>query len=53
MESQDQNLQLTKVKTDNTGLVCYMASKIEIVILLKKTIINHDYVLQELFNKIK
>ena len=53
MESQDQKLQLTKVKTSNTGLTCYMANKIDIVILLKKTVINHHYLLQDLFNKIK
>ena len=37
MDGQDRKLQLTKVKTGNAGLSCYMTSKIDIVILLTKT----------------
>ena len=37
MDGQDRKLQLTKVKTGNAGLSCYVASKIDIVILLTKT----------------
>ena len=40
MESQDQNLQLTKVKVVNAELVCYMASK-------KKTTVNHENLLYD------
>ena len=53
MESQYQLLKLTKVKTGNAGFTCYMANKIDIFILFKKAIINHKYLLYELFNKIK
>lgn len=50
MDGQDRKLQLTKVKTGNAGLSCYMTSKIDIVILLTKTK-NHECFLHDLFNK--
>ena len=36
MDGQDRKLQLNEVKTGNAGLLCYMASKLDIDILLKK-----------------
>ena len=36
VDVQDRKLQLNKVKTGNAGLLCYMASKLDIDILLKK-----------------
>ena len=38
VNGQDQKLQLAKVKTGIAGLSCYMANKITIVVVLKKTI---------------
>ena len=36
VDGQDRKLQLNEVKTGNAGLLCYMASKLDIDILLKK-----------------
>ena len=38
VDGQGQKLQLAKVKTGIAGLSCYMANKITIVVVLKKTI---------------
>ena len=50
VDGQDRKLQLNKVKTGNAGLLCYMASKRDIV---KKKTKYHKYLLYELFSKIK
>ena len=52
VNGQDRNLQLSKVKAGNIGLLCYMANKTDIVIVLKSENI-YEYLLHELFNKIR
>ena len=52
VNGQDRNLRLSKVKAGNIGLLCYMASKTDIVIVLKSENI-YEYLLHELFNKIR
>lgn len=51
-DRQSLGLQLTSVKTGNSGLLCDMASNIDIAIV-KKYIIKHEYLLHELVKKIK
>ena len=52
VDGQDRKLQLPKVKTGNAELLCHMASKLDIVILIKMAE-YHEYLLYELINKIK
>ena len=52
VNGQDRNLRLSKVKAGNIGLLGYMASKTDIVIVLKSENIS-EYLLHELFNKIR
>lgn len=52
MDGQNRELQLTKVNTDIFRLPYYMANKTGILIILKNTA-NYEYLLHELFNKMK
>ena len=38
VDDQDRELQISKVKTGNIGMLCYITNKIYIVIVLKKAI---------------
>ena len=52
MDGQNRELQLTKVNTDIFRLPYYMANKTGVLIILKNTA-NYEYLLHELFNKMK
>ena len=52
VDGQNRELQLAKVNTDIFGLPYYVANKIGILIVLKNTA-NYEYLLHELFNKMK